>query len=369
MNINILRLPYLLWRGVGYHLPERWSCNYPVLVNFLVTRRCNSRCLMCSIWKTGNRKEEMSLSEIDRIFSSRLFKALDYISLAGGEPFLRDDIADIASTVYSRCDKLNGMSIFTNGFLTGLIEKRLIEVLNGIDTDRLKEFLVSVSIDGIGQVHDEIRGVEGGFEKAAKTLKVLKKMSMEYSFTLQMNTVIQKSNIDMLDDIWMFAADNGVRVHFVPVRLANFVFSNLDRRNKFEIEPDQLDILKKFVFGRYLKDDNSPLSLFWLDYFRMAEGKERKVPCLWNSYAVALNADGTLFPCEASSTFVYGNALEADPYDIWCSEKSREARTRLRDSFCKRCTLECTSDGAMYREFFRYSAFLLKRKLAGKKSL
>jgi len=301
------------------------------------------------------------------VFSHRVFKDLDYISLAGGEPFLRDDIAEIAETVQSCCHKLNGMSIFTNGFLTSLVEKRLKEILERVDLSRLNEFLVSVSIDGIGEVHDNIRGVKGGFEKANTTIDLLIEMQKQYGFKMQLNTVIQKSNLGMLNDIWQFAQDKGLPIHFVPVRLANFVFSNVDRKNNFEIEMDQIEDLKKFVFETYLEGDESPVRIFWEDYFNMAGGNNRTTPCLWNSYAVALNADGTLFPCEASSSLVYGNVSDKDIEEIWCSKESIGKRKKLRKSFCKSCALECTSDGALYREFFQYAGFLMKRKLRGDK--
>ena len=367
IDSRFLNLPYYIWRGIQYHIPEEISCHSLALVNFLVTRRCNSRCIMCSIWETGNKEEELSIEEIRRIFSHRVFKDLDYISLAGGEPFLRDDIAEIADTVQSCCHKLNGMSIFTNGFLTSLVEQRLKEVLERVDLKRLGEFLVSVSIDGIGEVHDKIRGVKDGFPKAVATIDLLREMQKQYGFKMQINTVIQKSNLGMLNEIWQFAQDKGLHIHFVPVRLANFIFSNVDRKSNFEIEMDQIKDLKKFVFGTYLKGDESPVRLFWEDYFNMARANDRKTPCLWNSYAAALNADGTLFPCEASSSLVYGNVREKDIEEIWCSKESIEKRKKLRKTFCKKCTLECTSDGALYREFFQYAGFLMKRKLQGGK--
>jgi MoaA/NifB/PqqE/SkfB family radical SAM enzyme len=365
IDSRLLQLPHYIWRGIEYHLPEDLYCHYPVLVNFLVTRRCNSRCIMCSIWESGSKEEELSIEEIRRIFSHKVFKNLDYISLAGGEPFLRGDIADIAQTVQSCCRKLNGMSLFTNGFLTSLVEKRMKELLGKVDMARLGEFLVSVSIDGIGPLHDRIRGVEGGFEKANSTIEMLKELQKFYGFKLQLNTVIQKTNLEMLDEVWQFAQEKGLNVHFVPVRLANFVFSNVDRKSTFEIEMGQIEYLKKFIFDTYLNGNESPSRLFWEDYFRVAQGHDRKTPCLWNSYAVALNADGTLFPCEASSSLVYGNVRDTDIEEIWCSKKSIEKRKKLRGAFCKRCTLECTSDGALYREFFQYAGFFMKRKLLG----
>ena len=64
--------------------------SYPSFVTFIVTWRCNGRCIFCDVWKKQpNIKEELTIEEIKKIFLQ--LKNIDVLRLSGGEPFLRND--------------------------------------------------------------------------------------------------------------------------------------------------------------------------------------------------------------------------------------------------------------------------------------
>ena len=71
---------------------------YPYLLTFVVTRRCNSRCQMCSIWKEKD-SPLLSLEQIERIFRQNDFSFIRSVTLTGGEPTLRSDLVQICQTV------------------------------------------------------------------------------------------------------------------------------------------------------------------------------------------------------------------------------------------------------------------------------
>ena len=134
----------------------------PVDAVVAVTYRCDSRCNMCNIWQLPP-GEELAPEQF-----RKLPRTLRDINITGGEPFLRDDLVEIARILDEHCNHPR-MVISTNGFE----RRRIAHAAPGAPEDREKCRL-AVSLDGIGEKHDEIRGISGGFDKVVETLKQLR---------------------------------------------------------------------------------------------------------------------------------------------------------------------------------------------------
>jgi Fe-coproporphyrin III synthase len=147
----------------------------PTSAIIAVTLNCNSRCIMCNIWQ--NRiKNELKPAEYLKLPST-----LRDINITGGEPFLRTDLVEIVRNMKIAAPRAR-LILNTNGFLPERIGKMMKQILD-IDPD----FAFRVSIDGIGDKHDQIRRVPGGFSKAMKTLKLVRQLGVKdlgVSFTL-----------------------------------------------------------------------------------------------------------------------------------------------------------------------------------------
>ena len=92
----------------------------PMNITLSVTDRCNSRCKTCNVWKVYRKnpkkaKEELTLEEYERIF--RNFKNLFWVTITGGEPFLRNDLRYIIVSLYD-ATKPKFLTIATNALLT-----------------------------------------------------------------------------------------------------------------------------------------------------------------------------------------------------------------------------------------------------------
>ena len=68
---------------------------HPTVFIFHCTFVCDARCEMCSNWTRGNRKEDMTLEQIEKAFESNLWKDIENASISGGEPTTRNDLVDI----------------------------------------------------------------------------------------------------------------------------------------------------------------------------------------------------------------------------------------------------------------------------------
>ena len=121
---------------------------------------------MCEIWRKNN-QDEMTLEQIEALFSQ--FRRLDGIRITGGEPFLRSDLSKIVNII-QRHTNPGVVHITTNGFLT----ERIIEFTKSVDNPYKIHF--KISIDAVGEKHDDIRGVPGAYKEALDTLRELARL-------------------------------------------------------------------------------------------------------------------------------------------------------------------------------------------------
>jgi MoaA/NifB/PqqE/SkfB family radical SAM enzyme len=145
---------------------------------FFVTARCNARCKMCFYLEAieqanRNLPNELSLDEI-RTLAAKLGH-LPYLSLSGGEPFLRRDLADVVDALVTLTRPVL-VSIPTNA----AYPDRVDAAMRGL-TERhpLTQFDIQLSLDGVGATHDEVRQVPGLFERLMETHARLDKLRAE----------------------------------------------------------------------------------------------------------------------------------------------------------------------------------------------
>ncbi|GAI12754.1 unnamed protein product, partial [marine sediment metagenome] len=130
------------------------------------------------------------MEEITNIFKQRNF---DAIRITGGEPFLRNDLAEVINTI-QHYSKPKMMHITSNGILTN----KILSVVNKLEkTDNLH---IKISIDAVGKKHDKIRGVTGAYQKAIKTVQELAKLKEKFNFYVAINQLILDES--GFDDYW-----------------------------------------------------------------------------------------------------------------------------------------------------------------------
>jgi MoaA/NifB/PqqE/SkfB family radical SAM enzyme len=176
----------------------------PGLLNILVTSVCDMRCTHCFFTEQlddGPRKKlQMTTREIEKI-SETLGGNLGVLILAGGEPFTRKDLPEIARAFYTN-NKLESIYITSNG----QIQKRILPDVARIlqECPRLN-VTVALGIDGLQEQHDKIRQKPGSWDIVIDTARRLQAMKKEYPhLDVQTCTCFMNSNQDTIFEWYDF---------------------------------------------------------------------------------------------------------------------------------------------------------------------
>jgi MoaA/NifB/PqqE/SkfB family radical SAM enzyme len=146
----------------------------PTKLNFVVTKRCYSRCTYCDIWKVkdtpGGLDNELTLDEVKAVATANPF--LQWIDFTGGEPTDRPDFPQVVQAFAHACPDLLLAHFPTNGIAT----KRITEMTAEIQQTVRARLVVSVSIDGPPELNDRLRGIRHDFAHAVETFASVRRM-------------------------------------------------------------------------------------------------------------------------------------------------------------------------------------------------
>jgi radical SAM protein with 4Fe4S-binding SPASM domain len=181
--------------GTGFALGRFIHCNLQI------TYRCNFQCQICDFWKTEHDpREELTLDEIALIGRKLNRLGTLIVSLAGGEPLVREDIAGVIRTL----NRENHFPILiTNGWFVNETSAREIQSAG------LQE--ISVSIDYRDpKKHDAQRGREGAWDHAVQALTLLNRFRPKRRNRVHMISVLMDDNLEDVEELIRLARDLGV---------------------------------------------------------------------------------------------------------------------------------------------------------------
>jgi MoaA/NifB/PqqE/SkfB family radical SAM enzyme len=186
-------LPKLPLYWSFYHLgrPRRLPFSIVVSVSF----RCNSKCKTCDVWRKPS--DDMSVEEWRKIFAN-LGHTPFYLTFTGGEPFLRTDLHEIVIAGAELC-RPGVITIPTNGLLTRRILGQVDQICAAAPRSQIG---VNLSLDSVGEEHDEIRNVPGNWDRAMETWQGLKELQSGHeNLVLSVHTVVSKFNARRIREI------------------------------------------------------------------------------------------------------------------------------------------------------------------------
>jgi MoaA/NifB/PqqE/SkfB family radical SAM enzyme len=315
----------------------------PFSVVASVSFRCNSRCKTCGVWRKPN--DDMSVEEWDRVFS-HLGRTPIYITFTGGEPFLRSDLAEMVHSAYFRC-RPAVITIPTNGLLTRRIVEQVETMCRVAPQTQIG---INLSLDEVGERHDEIRQVSGNWKRAMETWEALKSVQQKHNnLVLTIHTVISRFNIERFPEIFYDLTDLNPDSYITEVAEERV---ELDTVDWLITPPPKLyapvaDFLSQQAHAHPAKGLARITQAFRAEYYQLAKrvlfDQEQVIPCYagWASGHIAPNGD--VWSCCIRAEPV-GN-LRDHGYDlrpIWFGERMAALRQSI---YAKECACPMANAG------------------------
>jgi MoaA/NifB/PqqE/SkfB family radical SAM enzyme len=322
------RLPaYLAFRRLGSPKP------FPFNLVVSVTYRCNSRCKTCNVWKrTAN---ELTSEEWQQVFA-KIGTRPYYLTFSGGEPFLRDDIVGIVAAAVRLCQPAI-ITIPTNALLTNIVPQRVQEIATlakGVQVG------INVSLDGVGEEHDAIRGVKGNYAKALETYHQLKALDLP-NLTLSVHTVVSRFNVGRISTIYEELAKLEPDSYISEVAEERVELGTMGA----DITPsaDEYAPVADFLAAQARKGSFVGLARvtqgFRVHYYQLAKrilaGRRQAIPCYAGFASAHIAPDGDVWAC-CTRAEPLGNLRETD-YDfapIWLGEAAKATRRSIAAGEC-----------------------------------
>jgi MoaA/NifB/PqqE/SkfB family radical SAM enzyme len=325
----------LAYRNFGKPLPDN--------ITVSITRACQSACLTCNCGKDTrerrvNIQQELSLEELCKIIGG-IDWHVRFLTISGGEPSLAKTFQSFAIDFAHRVHP-EYVTIPTNALTDRFLNR--VEFILKSTRELQTLWHVNVSVDGIGANHDQLRGVEGNFDKCVETIEGLLGLRKYYlNLRVGVHTVVSKYNAGMISQIMEYFKQYPLDNHISEIAEKRYELGTMGR----DITPcarytDVTPYLKEAL--RNNKEDKLRRSLRLAYYDFVNEWcqyqNHQPVPCMAGIASAHITETGKLVSCctRWNDTGLMGD-LREHGYDFrtaWFSEQAQHVRTSIKNQEC-----------------------------------
>lgn len=310
--------------GIGQYLPPK-----PTVLQLPVNDICNSHCIMCNIWQ-HKRDKEFTPDELRQILQDPLFSRVRYVGLSGGEPTLRPDLAQIAQVLVDVLPELNSIGITTNAIRPDTVIKHVLALAEIAERKGI-DFLVNVSLDGIGADHDLNRGVTGNFISSVKVIETLQARGLP----VIIGCTLTPFNCYGADDVLAWCEDRKLPWQFRTGVEIKRVYND-GYSQQYPFAPEQLFHLTMFFdkLAHHPQVSDTRRRIYQSLVGQLAYALPRTAGCDFRSDGVTLDTRGNISYCSVQSP-VIGSAITHSALEVYT--KGLPERRRILREHCSSC--------------------------------
>jgi MoaA/NifB/PqqE/SkfB family radical SAM enzyme len=327
-------LPYVIKHKLSYRWG--WPKVLPINVTISVTFNCPSRCLTCNV--TSRKAKELSVDEYRKIFRS-LGHDPFWVTISGGEPFLRPDLPEIVDAIVEE-SRPQIINIPTSGTTHKHIFKflpRMLEATKGM------QFTVNFSLDEIGERHDQIRRTPHNWVKTLESIRFAKSLKKDFPhLVVGIHSVISIFNVkrfpEIYEDLQALAPDSYITE--VAEERAELLTMGSGITPPPKDYAEAVDFLIARMKAGHQSGFASVVEAFRLEYYqlvkRILSERRQVIPCYAGLTSCHIAADGDLWGCCVRAEPV-GNLREVD-YDfgrLWQGVAARGFRRSVKNLECQ----------------------------------
>jgi len=323
----------------------------PLHLTLFVTGRCNLRCRHCFHFEeVAEGVPGPSLENLERLAEScaQLGPQL-WLSLGGGEPFMREDLVEIARAFGAR--GLRHLAIPTNGLIKSQPEQ--VEALLAACPDTFVS--IAISIDGPPAIHDAIRQVEGGHARSLEAFRGLRAQAERHErlgagLILTLTKENQDSLAGHLEELVRELRPDNVTINLARGTALDTGLLEVDLDAYAQLVATKKRLLREGLLSYF----QFPLAkvavardeLMYEHVARVAAAGEADLgsahlPCTAGKLSAVVFENGEVRPCEMlDDSFGNLNDVNWDLAALWKSKAAEQVRDTIRETRCK-CTWEC----------------------------
>ncbi len=329
----------------------------PINITVSVSYRCNSRCKTCNVWLLPN--DDLTLAEWDRVYES-LGKAPYWFTFSGGEPTLRKDLPDMVASAYRHCQP-GIINIPTNGIQDHIIPGRIEQVLQAAPKS---EVIINLSLDAVGEKHNEIRGVRNNWTRAMSTYASLKALKKRYkNLTVGVHSVISTFSIDTFAELCEYVQRELKPDSFITeiaeerVELDTVGCGITPTAQQYTVAIDTLlDAMREIKFNGIAEVTQAFRRQYYEIVKRTLREQRQIIPCMAGVASAQIAPNGDVWTCCVRAESM-GNLREND-YDfgrVWRTGKARELRRSIKAGECY-----CPLANAAYTNMLTHGPTVMK---------
>lgn len=311
-----------------------WPQMLPLNITISPSPKCNSRCLTCNIWM--KREDELNLDEWSRVLAS-MGTSPYWFTISGGEPLMYPNIVELTQLVYEH-NKPGIINIPTNAILKSGPER----VRRILQTCPDTQLIINLSLDGVGDKHDLIRGVPGNFEKFEERLQQYFELREEFpNLTVGIHSVVSVFSVGHLDELIAYAEQSNADQFITEIAEPRVELDTvgLPITPAKEDYAQAIDRLTAYVESKQYRGLSKITEAFRVEYYKLVkkilDEKDQVIDCYAGWASAQIYADGTVWPCCIRADNL-GNLRDHD-YDfkeIWFGEAIKDVRRSIANKEC-----------------------------------
>jgi radical SAM protein with 4Fe4S-binding SPASM domain len=296
------------------------------------TLNCNFKCKHCGS-SAGEKpiEETLLIEDIKKVFfdvANKYDSRKITIAVTGGEPLMRKDLFEVMGYASSLGFR---WGMVTNG---SLINDKIVQKMknSGMKT-------IDVSIDGLGDVHDEFRNCQGSYNKAIDAVRVL--ADENFLKPLRITTTVHKKNVNHLEEMYETFSKTGAQ---------NWRLLNVDPIGRSAINKDILldktEVEKLLKFVKNKRDEKSKFGVsfgcahFFGDEYE-DEIRNSFFYCATGNNIGSVLHNGDIFVCPnvpREKELMQGNVKKDSFTDVWENKFDFfKNKNRMSCEMCRKC--------------------------------
>ena len=326
----------------------------PYKVTFIVTWTCDCRCRMCNIWQRPKPKDRMTVDEVKLFF--RRNPGISWVNLSGGEIFTRHDSTRLVEAVVRECRDLYLLDFPTTGQNTRKVLQGVQAALDG----GVPRLLVTVSLDGAGEEHDDVRRIKGAYGRAVETfrrMREIRRSGFGCFFGVTLSRFNKGALLRIVDRVrqdlpWITEDDFHV----------NLAQESAHYYQNTGIQPADAAVLSDMEeFRRRRRSSLHPVALLERMYQKrlrsFVETGRSPVPCRALRSSVYVGPTWQVFPCtmwDAPLGSLRDSEFRLEP--LWKSAEAAARRADIDAGTCPHCWTPCEAYPSLLAQVLKPSS-------------